>query len=182
MKKEKIIKIIKYLIKYSICAFIFICLIYNIIFVLYTTITQKEYLDFLGISFFNMKTELMSGDINENSFVIMQNVDEKNLKVGDIIAYQVNDKVRINKIVNIDKLYTTKSNQNFNPDIEKVTYNQIIGRKVAIISGVGFFCDILQSKVTTFILLMVLCLKFLYYMYLNKQRKVRNMKKNKKIV
>lgn len=180
MKKEKIIKIIKYLIKYCFYVIIFICLMYNIIYVLYTTITQKEYIELFGVSFFNMKTDLMSGDINKNSLVIMKKVDENNLKIGDIIAYQVNAKVRINKIINNDKEYTTKSNLNFYPDIEKIPYNQIIGKKVAIISNCGFFCNILQSKVTTLIILIFLCLKFLYYRYLEEQRKVRNMKKNRK--
>lgn len=171
MKKGKIIKDILY-------AIIMICCTYNIIFVLYTTISQNEYLELFGISFFNMKTDLMSEDIEKNSLVIVKKVKGQNLKKGDIIAYQINGKVRINKIVNDQKGYTTKSNKNYYPDIEKITTEQIIGKTEITIYGLGFIAIILQSKIITGIIFVYLILKLLYDRYLGNQKQIRTIKKS----
>lgn len=170
MKKTKIIKYILYVI-------ITICITYNIIFVLYTTISKKEYLEIFGTSFFDMKTNLMSGDIEKNSLIITRKGEEKDFQKGDIIAYQINGKVRINKIINNENNYTTKSNQNYNPDIEKITNEQIIGKVVITINGLGFFVTILQSKITTGIIFVYLVLKLLYNRYLYDKKQVRTIKK-----
>ena len=116
---------------------------------------------------------------DKNDFIIVKEVDEEKLQEGDIIAYQVNGKTRINKIFKTQQgEYTTKSNKNYYPDIEKITYNQIIGKKVAIVPFGGIVLSILQSKITTALVLVFLCLYFLRNKYLYEKKKGRALKKN----
>lgn len=156
-----------------------VCVLYNIIFLLSTTITKNDYFEAFGISLFCMKNDLMRDDINKNDLVIVKKVDEKELQEGDIIAYTVNGKIRINKIINKQKEFTTKSNKNYYPDIEKIASNQIIGKKVANVHFLGFVLEILQSKITSIFVIIFLLLKFSYNNYMYQKKKERAIKKKK---
>lgn len=120
-----------------------------------------------------MNTDLMQDDINKNDLVIVKEVGNEELQEGDIIAYNINDKIRINKIINKQNQYTTKSNKNYYPDIEKVTSDRIIGKKISNISFLGYVLKILQSQMTSVIIFLMLGLKFMYnrYMYIKKEER-----------
>ena len=180
IEKGKINKVARNIFCGCLYIIVAICILYNIIFSINTTISQNDYFKLFGISFFRMKTDLMQDDINKNDFIIVKEVDENELQEGDIIAYQVNGKTRINKIFKTQQgEYTTKSNKNYYPDIEKISYNQIIGKKVAIFPFGGIVLLMLQSKVTTAFILIVLILYFIRNKYLYEKRKERARKKKK---
>lgn len=170
-KKNKFSKKIIYII-------IVVSVIYNIAFLLNTTITQKDYMQIFGITFINMENNLMENDISKNDLVIVKEVSKENLKEQDIIAYIVNRQVRINKIINIKNGYTTKSNQNYYPDIEKIQFEDIIGKKVISIHGVGVMVKILQSKIISVLIFLFLIFAFLYNKYMFKNKLRRLAKKN----
>ena len=180
IEKGKINKVVRNIFCGCLYIIVAICILYNIIFSINTAISQKDYFKLFGISFFRMKTDLMKDDINKNDFIIVKEVNENELQEGDIIAYQINGKTRINKIFKTQQgEYTTKSNKNYYPDIEKISYNQIIGKKVAIMPFLGIVLSILQSKITTAFILIVLILYFLRNKYLYEKRKERARKKKK---
>lgn len=181
------IKIKKILIK-IIYVIITILILYNIIFLIHKSITQKEYLQIFGISFLTMNGELMEEDLKDNDLVIVKQIDEDEIKIGDIIAYNVNDKIRINKVFNsyyddnIRKVvYVTKSNKNLQPNIEKIQINQIIGKKVINIPILGAVIKILQTKFVSIIVFVILCISYSYnkYLYAKKKERSRKLKKNK---
>ena len=172
-EKEKKFKIFKYIL-YIILG---ICLSYNIIFLMNTTITGNDYITIFGITFFNMENDLMKDDISANDLVIVCKVQEKNLQEGDIIAYTVNGQTRINKIINTKDGYTTKSNKNYYPDIEKIQVENIIGEKVLNIPSLGILLKILQSKITSVIIFVFLTCGFITNMYKNQKREERARKK-----
>lgn len=173
IKKEKKIKILN-LILYIVVGVVFV---YNILFLLSTTITQRDYMRMFGITFLNMESDLMEEDISKNDLVIVKSVSEKNLQEGDIIAYTVNGHTRINKIINTKKGYTTKSNKNYHPDIEKIEFEQVIGEKVANIPFLGIFIKILQSKITSVFIFIFLIFRFTTDIYKDKKRVERAIKK-----
>lgn len=178
IEKEKMKKIIKIPVK-CIYIIILISVLYNIIFLINTTISQKDYFKLFGISLFNMQTDLMKNDISKNDLVIIKEVQEQDLQKGDIIAYNVNGKTRINKIINQKQGYITKSNKNYQPDIEKVEYEDIIGKKIINIPILGFFIGILQSKITSMVILISLIIAYFYNknLYIKKKERVRKKKK-----
>ena len=159
-----------------------IAIIYNIIYLVNTTITKKEYLDILGIRLFCINNNLMEDEFSKNDLVIIKNTQSDKLKIGDIIAYNIDKQIKINKIINIyndeitgKRIYITKYNKNYNPEIEKITSNQILGKKVVIVIGVGAMFRILQSKIITIFVIVILCIYFSYnkYIYENKRKRIK---------
>lgn len=156
---------------------IVICVLYNIIFSINTSISKKEYFKLYGISLFCMKTDLMEEDINENDLIIVKEVEDKELQNGDIIAYEVNGKIRINKIIDDQEGYMTKSNKNYYPDIEKTTINKIVGKKIINIPFIGLVLELLQSKIASVFTLLFLIVIFSYNRYMYTKKKERGRKK-----
>lgn len=154
-----------------------ICVLYNIIFSINTSISKKEYFKLYGISLFCMKTDLMEEDINENDLIIVKEVEDKELQNGDIIAYEVNGKIRINKIIDDQEGYMTKSNKNYYPDIEKTTINKIVGKKIINIPFIGLVLELLQSKIASVFTLFFLIVIFSYNRYMYTKKKERGRKK-----
>ncbi len=175
-QKRKLKKIMIAIISFIIT----ICVLYNVLFLINTTISQKDYFHVFGISFFSVKTDLMENDLYKNNFVIVKEVTDSDLQVGDIIAYEVNNQVRINKIVDEKDGYITKSNKNYYPDIEKITINQIVGKEVVSIPFLGILLDILQSKIFSFFVLLFLIFVFWYNKYTHAKRKERERKRKNK--
>ena len=128
IKKEKMKKIVKLILVNLISLIIMICVLYNVVFSITTTILGKGNLEFFGISLFNIENDLMQDELNKNDLVIVKQVEESKLHKGDIIAYTVNGQTRINKIINQNDGYITKYNKNYQPDIEAIQYNNIIGK------------------------------------------------------
>lgn len=162
-----------------------IFILYNIIYLINTTITKKHYLSIWGISIFSMENNAMKPDIAKNNLIITKACKESEIKENDIIAYQINNSIRINKIINIKSdngkvTYITKSSSNYYPDIEEVFKNQIIGKVTFNIWGIGLLINILQSKIITFFALIVLILRFSYNRYVYQQNKQRKRKKRLK--
>lgn len=188
-KNEKVkflrnVKIKKILIK-IIYIISIIAILYNIIFLIHKSITQKEYLEVFGISLFTMNGKLMEDDLKNNDLVIVKQINENEIKVGDIIAYNINGKIRINKVFNsyydedIQKVvYITKSNKNLQPDIEEIQINQIIGKKLINIPIIGAVTKILQTNFATIIVLIVLVIRYSYNSYLFDKQRERKLKRN----
>lgn len=174
-QKRKLKKIMIAIISFIIT----ICVLYNVLFLINTTISQKDYFHVFGISFFSVKTDLMENDLHKNDFVIVKEVPNGELQVGDIIAYEVNNQVRINKIVDEKDGYITKSNKNYYPDIETITINQILGKKVVSIPFLGILLYLLQSKIFSVFVLLFLIFVFWYNKYTHTKRKERERKKKK---
>ena len=169
------------IIKNCICVILIICFLYNIIFSISTTIFEKDYLKLFGITLFYMDNDLMENDIKKGDLVVIKGVSSKDFEKGDIIAYNINGKTRINKIFRKEKeQYVTKSNKNYNPDIEKITKEQIIGEKVANIHCLGGLIKMLQSEALTILILIFLILRFSYNKYLNSKKIERANKKVEK--
>lgn len=162
-----------------------IFILYNIVYLINTTITKKDYLSILGISIFSMENNAMKPDIAKNDLVITKVCKETELKEDDIISYQINNSIRINKIFNIKSdngkiTYITKSINNYYPDIEEISKSQIIGKVTFNIHGLGILVKILQSKIITFFAVVILILRFLYNRYVYQQNKQRKRKKRLK--
>lgn len=184
-KKEVLSKIL-----YVILIF---CIISNIVLVLNSVIKKIDYFNLMGISLIPMESKSMEKEIPKNSLVVTksevkENNTKKGIEVNNNIAYIVNGKLRINKVVSIETIdgetiYRTKSNANYNMDVEKITENMIIGKVINVIPVLGILFKILQSKITTVIIVFLLIIYYLYNkrVYKNKvKRKVTLIKNERK--
>lgn len=70
-------------------------------------------------------------------------------------------------------VYKTKSNNNYFMDKEKITSNQVIGKVISNIPVLGILLKILQSRITTIFIIILLIIKIIY----NKKMKKRKIKK-----
>ena len=70
-------------------------------------------------------------------------------------------------------VYKTKSNNNYFMDKEKITSNQVIGKVINNIPVLGILLKILQSRITTIFIIILLMIKIIY----NKNMKKRKIKK-----
>ena len=70
-------------------------------------------------------------------------------------------------------VYKTKSNNNYFIDKEKITSNQVIGKVISNIPVLGILLKILQSRITTIFIIILLMIKIIY----NKKMKKRQIKK-----
>ena len=184
-KKEKVkfLRNLKYKkVIYKILKFILIiALIYNIISLANRAFFGKNYISIFGINFFSVDTNSMKGDLDKYSLVITKKSKSQDFKINDIIAYEVNDNIKINKIINKyydenkgKEVFITKYNLNYYPDIEKFNYNQIVGIKVLHISFLGWLIKLIRSGIFS-----VLCILILFVMFLENKAKMRR-KKHKK--
>ena len=153
-------KIIKLILLNLIYLIIMICVLYNIVFSIITTISGKDYLEFFGISLFNIENDLMQDELNKNDLVIVNQVEESKLHEGDIIAYTVNGQTRINKIINKNDGYLTKYNKNYHPDIETIQYNNIIGKVTKSLPLWRYINKFVTVKSHMFWYIIVLCFIF----------------------
>lgn len=191
-KEKRIKKRIKFFqnIKYEkiifrlIYAVLVICILCNIIFLLNTTITKNDYFSFSGISLFSMETDLMEPEISKNSLVITDRYDRskgEEIETGDNIAYRVNGKIRINKVFG-EKLidgnieYQTKSNQNYNLDIETIEEGQVIGKVKTVIPGFGTVYNVIKSVGFSIFILVLLVIVFILNRQIYKERRRRKVR------
>lgn len=185
LKKKKQTKSIKKLkpkiVIYNLLKILAVLLvIYNIIFFTNSVIYKNKYLKFSKINILYIDTNSMKGDINKWSLVVTKNVSESKLNNKDIIAYEINGNIRISKIVNQytdnngKKIYIAKANSNYYPDNKEISYNQIIGKKICSISGLGIFVKIIQSKILSFVFLVILIVIFI-----NTEMKIKRIKRIK---
>ena len=161
IKKEEMKKLIKLILVNLIYLIIMICVLYNIIFSITTTIFGNDYLKLSGISLFNIENDLMQDELKKNDLVIVKQVEESELRKGDIIAYTVNGQTRINKIINQNDGYITKYNKNYQPDIEVVKYNNIIGKVIKSLPLWRYINKFVKVKSYDFYDIVVRCFIFL---------------------
>lgn len=183
-KRIKFFKNIKYekIILKLIYAIFVVCILCNVIFLLNTTIKKNDYFNFAGISLFSMKTDLMKPEISKNSLVIVKEYEMKDaINIDDNIAYLVNGKVRINKVVNEKSVdgnieYQTKSNQNYYNDLEPLEEGQVIGKVAAVIPLLGGVYNVVKSVGFSIFILVLLVIVFILNRQIYKERRRRKVR------
>lgn len=183
MKTKKIRFNFKKIIKKFFTTILTIMIIYNITFFAYNSITKKDFIELFKISLFSNETDAMEDELHKNDLVIAKKSKLEDLIVGDIVIWKEKSKIRINKLIDIynsyedgKKVYVTKYNKNYQPDIEQIDNNKIIGRKIVNIKNMGIVLKILQSKITTIFIFILLCIYFIY----NKKIYTRNRERKRK--
>ncbi|HOK82386.1 MAG TPA: signal peptidase I [Clostridia bacterium] len=117
---------------------VFLCVI--LFFSLYTAIARlafkKDMPKVLGFSAAIVVTPSMSGTIEVNDMVIIQEKDA--YSEGDIITYEKGGKYITHRIVGAEgDLFVTKGDNNDSPDRPAVDKSQIVGKVVFVIPKIG---------------------------------------------
>lgn len=188
MRKRKKIKSrfssnIKYnKILFLICKIIiWLCILYNVVFMFQTTILKRNYFKIFNIAVFSLDNNSMEGELCKNSLIIMKKTKFDDIKEGSIVGYDTNKGIRISKVIEISikdgkKELITKDEKNYYPNIEKIASSNTIWRLVSSVKVLGIFLKILQSKVITFFVFVTLILKFIFNIHKYSNQKLRQVK------
>ena len=162
-----------------------IAVLYNVVYLLNTSFTERNYMSFFGTSFFRMDDNNMKNDLRKNDLVIVKKVKDYDLEVNDIIAYTANNEEKIAKVYKIlheqnieGKEYVTKFNNAMYPNPEHLSKDEIIGKKVAAIPILGLVMSILQARITTIIILVIIVYLLMNVYYTERKNMQRDRKKN----
>ena len=159
-------------------------LIYNFTLIIKSFIFKDEIPDFFGYKNFVIISESMEPTINVDDSIFVKEVAEEDLKVNDIISYNINGEIITHRIVKIqnedgEKIYITKGDNNRAEDKWKVTYEDIEGKYILKINGFGKFMEMLKSKVFLGILIILIILSIVYSNNLSKKKLIRKEKRLK---
>ena len=165
-------------------------IIFNFTLIIKSFINPNETPDFFGLKSFVIVSKSMEPTIMTGDAILVKKVQQEELKINDIISFQDENSVNTHRIIEITQengvtKYTTKGDNNKNPDKEKVTYDKIEGKYQFKINGFGKVTEILKNKVTLVILLIILVLVSIYQVRLAKRKLIRKEKRyeyNKNII
>lgn len=156
---KKILSVIVFLI-------LIVILTYNTIIIVKSFIEPNKTPNFLGIKTYIIVSGSMEPNINIGDMVIVKEVDESKLKVGDIISYRNGQNVITHRItkINIDNeniQYITKGDNNNTEDSVVLTIDSIEGKVIKKIPYIGKFILFMQNKLAIIILVVLFFIYFL---------------------
>ena len=168
-KKNAKKKVIKKTIKF-ICSPFIIVIILIILYMGYQKFFKKDpNASIFGLKPYMVLTGSMEPNYNIGDLIIVKEVKENELNVGEAITYSVGngDETISHRIVRITSKdgktqYETKGDNNNSPDSELVSFEQIQGRIVFKISKLGLIITQLTTGTGTAMILLVIAISYFY--------------------
>ncbi len=150
-------------------------IIFNITLMVKSIINPNKLPDFLGLKTFVIVSESMEPTINPGDAIFIKEVPQNELKENDIISFKDGNIINTHRIVRINNdngkiTYTTKGDNNKNEDRIAVSYDKIEGKYEFKLSKVGILIEIIKSKATLVILLVILMLISYYQVRISKRK------------
>ena len=182
--KEKTTKILRKILKY-IFIFINCCLIiYNVLYLFNNIFRDKKYAQIFGLYISTEKENAMSPAIKKNSLIIGCKIKQKDIKQDEIVGYDIDNSIKYHRLLKIKnekgkQTYITKADNNYREDLEEKQLADIKTKIILKIPAIGWLFRIFESKVTTVIIILLLCLRYSYNNYKIKQRTKRRTEKEK---
>lgn len=174
-EKTKLIKIMLYV--------LIIVTIYNILIVSVTSILNKTGRSMFGYRAYIITTNSMEPNISQGDIIIIKTVEEERLNVDDIITFRKNNSIITHRITDIEtdekgnKQFITKGDNNNIEDTEKVSYQEIEGKKIFKIPVLGKAIILLQDEVYIILIVIILLLIYLHVQSKEEKNRIRREKK-----
>lgn len=161
---------------------IIIILLYNIILVLISCINKIDDINFFGYKSYIITTDSMADSINSGDIVIVKEVPEEELQVGDVITFEKDYQVITHRITKIDdetgkRVYTTKGDNNNLEDNQKIEYEQIEGKSVLTIPKLGYLFNFLENQIVFLLIVLILLIVLFFRIRKNEKMEIRREKK-----
>lgn len=157
-------------------------IIINLTLMIKTLKNPNEIPSFFGLKSFVIITESMEDTIMQGDAIMVKQVPKEEISENDIITFFDGNIINTHRIVGIVKEdekteYITKGDNNKNQDKNMVSYEQVEGKYLFRIKGFGKVLEIIKSKITLVILLVVLVLISIEQVRLNNKRLKRKEKR-----
>ena len=167
-KNAKKLKI-KKTIKFSYMPFV-IAIILIILYMGYQKFLKKDSnASIFGFKQYMVLTGSMEPNYNIGDLIIVKEVKENEINVGDVITYSMGNGTETisHRIINITNKdgkvqYETKGDNNNSPDSDLVSYNQVQGRIIFKISKLGLIITQLTTGTGIAIILLIVALSYVH--------------------
>ena len=142
-------------------------ILWELIIVIKTIKNPNETPDVFGIKTFTIISGSMEPNISVNDLVIIKEVNENEIKKGDIISFKINGEIITHRVINIETdtngeiLYTTQGDANNIQDSIKIKFENIEGKYIGKISKIGGILIALKSKTKLAIIIIVLLIIYI---------------------
>ena len=158
-------------------------IIYDLMIMAQLAVNPNATPNIFGIKLFSIVSGSMEPEISKGDVILVEKVDQGELKEGDIISYKVENETITHRIIKIENIengevqYTTKGDSNDIPDSIKIKYENIEGKYISKIHKIGKIVILLQNKIVFFIALSIL---ILVYLHERKMIKIKLKRKRKR--
>ena len=158
-------------------------LIYNISLIAQAIINPYKTPSFLGIKTYTIISGSMEPEINIGDIVVVKEVKEEQLQVGDVISFRQGQSVVTHRIIQIEKtengaLFTTKGDNNNVEDKTKISIDMIEGKTICRILYLGKISRLLQGKVAIIVIAFIV---YIYFVHTSKIDGIKNRRKVKRM-
>ena len=159
-------------------------IIFNFTLILKSFFNPTKTPDFFGFKNYIIVSGSMEPTIHVGDAIFIKEVAQDKIKVNDIISFQDGDTITTHRIVKMENengiiRYTTKGDNNHAEDKDKIVYSKIEGVYQFKISGFGKVNEVLKSKITLVIIIIIVFMNFLYTYRRNKINQMRREKRTK---
>ena len=171
-------KVTKNIFKYIILTILIILFIFNLI------LSFEENTQILGIYMFNIVSESMTPTLQKDDLIIVQKCEPSELRKGNIITFKQDEKVISHRIIEIIEnrgniKFRTKGDNNSIPDSEQVETEQMYGKVVYNIGGVGKIVSYIQNVRGFINIAIFVIIVYILVSLRDKQKNTRKMKRKK---
>ena len=164
-QKQKLNKIVK-IITYPIAIVILLLVLYM---GYIKCIKHEKDVSIFGFRQYIVATGSMEPNYNIGDLIIVKEVKENEINVGDVITYSMGNGTETisHRIINITNKdgkvqYETKGDNNNSPDSDLVSYNQVQGRIIFKISKLGLIITQLTTGTGIAIILLIVALSYVH--------------------
>ena len=181
-KTGKKMLLIKKIISLLIYMIIIPVIIINFVILVQSYIEPNTIPNFFGIKTFVIVSKSMEPTIMTGDAIFIKELEKNKIKLNDIISFHDNRDINTHRIIDMTTQngttqYTTKGDNNKNPDREKVTYDKIEGVFLFKLAGFGKIADLIKNKATLVVLLIFLMLISINQVNISKKRLARKEKR-----
>ena len=154
-----------------------IIFIYNAVLLFFSSANKFQDLSLLGYKAFIISTNSMEPSINHGDAILTKRVKE-----GDVITFKRENEPITHRIIRIDQedntyLYVTKGDNNNVEDKQKVSYNDIEGKKIIAFPKLGYVVEAAENQLVILIITLVVLIFLLGRLQLDEIKYNRRVKK-----
>ena len=185
IRKKQVIKTIKNILVKLIYILLLPIILWDLIIIIQTIQKPNETPSVFGIKTFCIISGSMEPTISVNDIVIIKEVEQNEIKRGDIIAFKHKGETITHRVIKISKyengelLYTTQGDANNTEDEDKITFDEIEGKCINVIPKIGKIVLALKSKTTLGIILAILIIIYIFEQKTN-TKKIKRSKEREK--
>jgi len=137
-----------------------------------------------GYKIFTIISRSMEPEINIDDVIFVKECNEKEIFMGDIITFEIDDEIITHRVVNIEKhkdeiIYTTKGDSNKFTDVNQVEFWQIKGKYIWKIPKMGKLFNFLRNKYVFGVIIFLLLIILIFDRLKNSKKQKRKEKRKK---